>query len=232
MTGIDTEVNPGEMRWILIPSRSERAGLAAACRRVLSLWLCCSIQTASGQLEPIRASYDAIPGQPLILAVRPENDRLPKPNVTLRFPDGREINGGVAAVRLVTPEQSGQTWLRAGARWEVLGPREAGSDLETLAWFVLAELPDGVIGQEVWLDGQPITLRWLPRPRLMAARLGFDPESPDTNPLADPWASPLPESWRTRPDLGAALRPASDDPLRRWRAVLATHGLHPDSDRG
>lgn len=194
--------------------------------------LICAASSAPGQLEPIRASYDAIPGQPLILAVRPENGRRPKAEVTLRFPDGREITGSVAAVRLAKREGSGRTWLPPGANWEVLGPGEAGRDADTLAWFVLADLPDGVIGQEVWLDGQPIALRWLPRPRLLAARLGFNPDSAGANPLADPWASPLPESWQTRPDLIGALAPALSDPLRRWRARLAVRGLHPESDRG
>lgn len=185
----------------------------------------------AGPLEPIRASYDAVPGQALILAMRPVGRERPGARVTLRFPDGREVPGEVAAVRLTPPEGGRQSWLAPGARWEVLAPDEVRGEFERLAWFILADLPDGVIGQELWLDGRPIALRWLPRPTLLAARLGFDAKG-GAGPMLDPWASPLPEDWRDRPDLNEMLAPAQGDPLRRWRARLAVRGLHPDPDRG
>lgn len=187
--------------------------------------------TWAGPLEPIRASYDAIPGQALILAMRPTGRERPPARVTLRFPDGREVQGEVAAVRLMPPELGRQSWLTTGARWEVLAPDEVRGEIDRLAWFILADLPDGVIGQELWLDGRPIALRWLPRPTLLAARLGFDAKG-GAGPTLDPWASPLPEDWRDRPDLNELLEPARSDPLRRWRVRLAVRGLHPDSDRG
>ena len=149
----------------------------------------------------------------------------------MRFPDGREIPGEIAAIRLETPENRGSGWLDEGPTWRVLSPKEAKSR-DGLTWFVLADLPEDVIGQEIWLSGKPVALRWLPRPRLMASRLGFDPEKPGASPLADPWSSPLPEQWRERPDLIQALGPALHDPLRRWRAVLATKGLHLEPDSG
>lgn len=198
--------------------------LCAVCVFVLT-------QRAPGQLAPVRASYDAIPGRPLIISVRPEKNRHPKPRVTLRFPDGREIAGEVAAVRLVPPQERTGGWLADAPTWRVLAPGEVRSG-EGLAWFVLADLPEDVIGQEVWLAGRPISLRWLPRPRLLASRLGFDADHPDRSPLADPWVGPLPDDWRGRPDLLDALGPAFRDPLRRWRAELATRGLHPSADRG
>ncbi len=149
----------------------------------------------------------------------------------MRFPDGREIPGEIAAIRLETPEHGASGWLDEGPTWRVLSPKEAKSR-DGLTWFVLADLPEDVIGQEIWLSGKPVALRWLPRPRLMASRLGFDPEKPGASPLADPWSSPLPEQWRERPDLIQALGPALHDPLRRWRAVLATKGLHLEPDTG
>jgi hypothetical protein len=185
----------------------------------------------AGPLEPILASYDAIPGQALILAMRPTGRERPPSRVTLRFPDGREVPGEVAAVRLLPPESGRQSWLTPGARWEVLAPDEVRGAFDRLAWFILAELPDGVIGQELWLDGRPIALRWLSRPALLAARLGFEAEG-GAGPMLDPWASPLPEDWRDRPDLNELLEPARSDPLRRWRARLAVRGLHPEPDRG
>ncbi|HHN77514.1 MAG TPA: hypothetical protein ENK11_02405, partial [Phycisphaerales bacterium] len=155
-------------------------------------------QRAASQFSPIRSSYDAIPGEPLIIAVRLEKGHRPKSRITMRFPDGREIPGEIAAIRLETPENRASGWLDEGPTWRVLSPKEAKSR-DGLTWFVLADLPEDVIGQEIWLSGKPVALRWLPRPRLMASRLGFDPEKPGASPLADPWSSPLPEQWRERP---------------------------------
>jgi hypothetical protein len=186
----------------------------------------------AGPLEPVLASYDAIPGQPLVLAVRVEPGQRPGPRVTLRFPDGQEVQGEVAAVKLEPPADPRGGWLAEGARWRVLGPAEALADRDAVAWFVLVDLPEGVIGQELWLDGQPLALRWLPRPALLAARMAFPAEPSDAGPLADPWSSPLPEVWRSRPDLAEMLRPARADPLRRWRAALAATGLHPRLENG
>ncbi len=200
---------------------------------VALIWLSlCAVvpQHAAGQFTPIRASYDAIPGEPLIIAVRLDEGHRPKPRVPLRFPDGREIMGEVAAVRLIPPGRGGG-WLAEGPTWRVLAPHEARAR-EGLTWFVLVDLPEDVIGQEIWLAGRPVSLRWLPRPRLMASRLGFDADRPGDSPLTDPWLSPVPESWRDRPDLTEAFGPALRDPLRRWRAVLAMHGLHPRRNRG
>lgn len=216
---------------MLRTSRATNPAFATPIRIALLVLACIAAHTAA-KLEPIRASYDAIPGRPLVIAVRPDDDRRPPDKATLRFPDGQEIHGEVAAVRLTPPEADTRGWLDPGQKWTVLSPRDADPRAETLAWFVLAELPEGVIGQEVWLDGQPITLRWLPRPALLARRLGFDTNSADTSPLADPWASPLPETWRDRPDLAATLAVAFEDPLRRWRALLATRGLRPNVDVG
>lgn len=194
----------------------------------LALMLCvCTSVRASGGLDPVFSSYDAIPGRPLVIAVRPDRGSRPPSAVTLRFPDGREVEGEVAAVRLTPPPPGPVRWLGRGPSWTVVTPRTARGDTDSLAWFVLVELPDGVIGQEIWLDGRPITLRWLPRPELLAARFGFDDtaDDPAAGAFTNPWASPLPEGWRERPDLLAELGPAFDDPTRRWRAVLATTGL-------
>lgn len=203
--------------------------LGVACAIVL---LTSTSVRASAGLDPVFSSYDAIPGRPLVIAVRPDRGSRPPSAVTLRFPDGREVEGEVAAIRLTPPPPGPVRWLGRGPTWTVVTPRTARAETDSLAWFVLVDLPDGVIGQEIWLDGRPIALRWLPRPELLAARFGFedDADDPNASALTNPWASPLPESWRERPDLLAELEPAFADPTRRWRAVLATTGLHAGTD--
>ena len=203
--------------------------LGVACAIVLLTFT--SVRASAG-LDPVFSSYDAIPGRPLVIAVRPDRGSRPPSAVTLRFPDGREVEGEVAAIRLTPPPPGPVRWLGRGPTWTVVTPRTARAETDSLAWFVLVDLPDGVIGQEIWLDGRPIALRWLPRPELLAARFGFedDADDPNASALTNPWASPLPESWRERPDLLAELEPAFADPTRRWRAVLATTGLHAGTD--
>ncbi len=185
-------------------------------------------------IEPILTRTDAAANLPLVMPVRLVGGGQPRSRVTLRFPDGREVEGAVAAVRLVPPRLGAGGWLPDGPRWEVLQPGEAmlTDDPLGLAWFVIADLPAGVFGQEIWLDGRPVSLRWLSRPALLAMRLGFDAGGDASSPLENPWTSPLPETWQNRPDLRAALRPAWNDPARAWRARLATAGLTPrEEDR-
>jgi hypothetical protein len=205
---------------------------------LLILW-CAAVLTQhrtalGGDIEPVLTRTDAVAGLPLVMPVRPVGAGQPRARVTLRFPDGREVAGAVAAVRLSAPSGPAGSWIPAGPSWEVLTPAAAvrARDASSLAWFVLAQPPPGVVGQEIWLDGRPVSLRWLPRPVLLGMRLGFDAGDSDAGVLAHPWSSPLPEGWRGRPDLADALAPARADPLRAWRADLATTGLFPpDEDR-
>ncbi len=184
----------------------------------------------AADIEPVLTRTDAVAGLPLVMPVRVVGAGQPRARVTLRFPDGREVPGSVAAVRLRARESYG--WIDAGPDWEVLAPAQAvrADDASNLVWFVLADPPAGVVGQEIWLDGKPIALRWLPRPELLGMRLGFDPGQRDAGSLAHPWSSPLPEPWRSRPDLARELEPARTDPLRAWRATLATGGLFPPAE--
>ncbi len=189
-----------------------------------------SIQAAAGDIEPILTETDAVAGLPLVMPVRVGDTGQPRSTVTLRFPDGQEVRGVVAAVRFRAPDRvSG--WLPPGPVWDVLTPAQAPRDRSGLAWFVLADLPRGTVGQEIWLDGKPVRLRWLSRPAILGMRLGFDPDQP-AGPMEDPWASPVPDEWRARADLVGFLSAAGADPTRAWRAALATTGLHPDPEDG
>lgn len=184
----------------------------------------------AADIEPVLTVTDAVAGLPLVLPVRVVGSGTPRQSVTLRFPDGQEIAGQVAAIRLRATEGRADGWLPAGAEWEVIRPADAIQLGDRVAWFVLADLPRGAVGQEVWLDGRPVTLRWLSRPELLALRLGFDVSGRSGSPTTDPWASPVPAEWRSRSDLLTELDSAAVDPVRAWRVRLAAEGLHPRDD--
>lgn len=185
-------------------------------------------QARAIDIEPILTETDAVAGIPLVMPVRVGASGQPRSTVKLVFSDGQEVSGTLAAVRF-RPRDNRSGWIPSGPAWEVLLPAEAARVRDEVAWFVLADLPRGAVGQEIWLDGKPVRLRWLPRPTILGMRFGFDPAR-QGGPIEDPWSSPVPEAWRARPDLLGALESVSADPIRGWRARLATAGLHPQPE--
>ena len=213
------------MKWSEWPNIS----VFAAC--FLLLLVTVGFPARGAEVEPILTVTEAVAGKPLVMPVRLVGSGPPPSRVSLRFPDGQEIQGDVAAVRFNPQTRGLHHWIAPGPDWEVLAPREGMRTDGTIAWFVLAEMPVGVVGQEIWLGGKPIQIRWLSRPAVLAMRLGFEISPAASNPLTHPWMSPVPESWRARSDFRDALETVRADPLRNWRAELAAEGLYPKSGR-
>lgn len=185
--------------------------------------LASSPQLPEGQLLPTEPRIDAVIGRPLIIPVRVvEGSKITPGNYAAKLDDGRPVRARFFRVR-VEPSIA-PTWLPGTGPWTISDDASrpevspGGARIDAL-WI---STPLDAVGQGIWIGQERLDVRWLPFPQRLGK--GLKNRRLDLGRRAVKLAS--------EPQTRALLGPESLNPLRRWRARLASVGLDIPSEPG
>lgn len=182
--------------------------------------LASAARIAPGQLTPTEPRIDAVVGRPLIIPVRVNTPNVPA-ELSCRLDDGRLLRARLRHV--VVEPQLAPTWLPGTGPWTISDSRASTPAPNAAALDILVvSMPIDAVGQGLWLADERLELHWLPFPQRLAR--GLKAKKLDLGPRAVKIGS--------EPQTRALLAPESLNPLRRWRARLATVGLEVPSEPG
>lgn len=180
-------------------------------------------QLPTGQLQATEPRIDAVVGRPLIIPVRMvEGSRITSGNYAARLDDGRPVRARLFRVR-VEPSIA-PTWLPGTGPWTISDESSratlppGGAEFDAL-WI---SMPLDAVGQGIWIGQERLEVRWLPFPQRLGK--GLKNRRLDLGRRAVRLTS--------EPQTRALLAPESLNPLRRWRARLASVGLDIPSEPG
>lgn len=172
--------------------------------------------TPSHAALAVGGRINAVVGRPLVVAINAPAEGT----VEARLDDGRLLLSRAARITLRAATDA-DPWLGPIPQWtsEPLDPAAQPSPADT--WLALVETPIDTAGHDILINGQRISLTWLPPTSTL-------PKS-DAEGRADAWTPTRPAAMPTEAPDARRFADESRSPFTRWRYRLLVEGLHPDA---